>query len=185
MILSAHHRSHRGGVEPSERKPRWRGRDLSKARLGRGETHRTRRMVCAPSRSGGRQADCSKGVAIQPSGLRRDVAVPSWASGFGHLSFARSRTRSRPIVWNGVALVFGRVGRGGRLESRLRPDARSQSGSVLDLPDLLYNSYKLVRCSPVWGTNQFKRDHDTSLHHRRRREKASAAVQKDEYQPQD
>ena len=31
-------------------------------------------MVCAPSRRGGRQADCSKGVAIQPSALRRDVA---------------------------------------------------------------------------------------------------------------
>ena len=31
-------------------------------------------MVCAPSRRGGRQAACRKGVAIQPSGLRRDVA---------------------------------------------------------------------------------------------------------------
>ena len=69
-------RSHRGGVEPSERKPSRRSRDLSKARLGRGETRRTRRMVCAPSRRGGRQAACRKGVAIQPTGLRQDVAKP-------------------------------------------------------------------------------------------------------------
>jgi len=31
-------------------------------------------MVCAPSRHSARQAACRKGVAIQPSGLRRDVA---------------------------------------------------------------------------------------------------------------
>src|SRR5262249_5247392 len=37
----------------------------------------TRRMVCAPSRGSGRQADCSKGVAIQPSALRQDVAEGS------------------------------------------------------------------------------------------------------------
>jgi hypothetical protein len=54
-----------------ERKSGWCSRDLSK---GRGETRSTRRMVCAPSRRGGRQAACRKGVAIQPSGLRRDVA---------------------------------------------------------------------------------------------------------------
>jgi len=34
-------------------------------------------MVCAPSCGGGRQADCRKGVAIQPSGLRRDVVEGS------------------------------------------------------------------------------------------------------------
>jgi hypothetical protein len=112
---------------------------IYQSRLGRGKTRRTRRMVCAPSRCGGRQA------AIQPSGLRRNVAVRSWASGFGHFSFARSGTQSRPIVCNGVALVFGPVGRGGRLESRLRPDARSQSGSVLEsarssLPDRRFDA---------------------------------------------
>ena len=36
-------RSHRGGVEPSERKPRWRSRNISKTRLVRGETRSTRR----------------------------------------------------------------------------------------------------------------------------------------------
>ena len=57
----------------------WRSRNMSKARLGRGETRSTRRMVCAPSRRSGRQADCCKGVAIQPSALRRDVAeLSSW-----------------------------------------------------------------------------------------------------------
>jgi hypothetical protein len=35
--------------------------------LGRGETRCTRRMVCAPSRRSGRQADCSKDVASQPT----------------------------------------------------------------------------------------------------------------------
>jgi len=75
-------RSHRGGVEPSERKPSWRSRNISKARLGRGETRSTRRMVCTRSRRSGRQADCRKGVAIQPSGLRRggrntDTARPA------------------------------------------------------------------------------------------------------------
>ena len=34
-----------------------------KARLGR-ETRRTRRVVCAPSRRGGRRAACRKGVAV-------------------------------------------------------------------------------------------------------------------------
>ena len=39
-----------------------------------GETRRTRRMVCAPSRRSRRQADCCKGVAIQPSEkYRRDL----------------------------------------------------------------------------------------------------------------
>jgi len=61
----------RGGVEPSERKPSRRSRDLSKARLGRGETRSTRRMVCAPSCRGGRQVACRKGVAIP---IRRDLA---------------------------------------------------------------------------------------------------------------
>jgi len=65
---------HRGGAESFERKSGWRSWDLSKARLGGGETRCARRMVCPPSRRSGRQADCSKGVAIQPSGLRRDVA---------------------------------------------------------------------------------------------------------------
>jgi hypothetical protein len=63
----------RGGAESSKWKPSWRSRDLSKARLGRGETRRTRRMVCAPSRRGGRQGSCIKALAVQPSGLR-DVA---------------------------------------------------------------------------------------------------------------
>src|SRR6478752_75139 len=32
-------------------------------------------MVCAPSRRGRRKADCKKGVAVQQSGLRRDVEI--------------------------------------------------------------------------------------------------------------
>ena len=64
----------RGSVEPSERKSGRCSGNLSRARLGRGETRRTRHMVCAPSRRSGRQAACSEGVAIQPSGLRREVA---------------------------------------------------------------------------------------------------------------
>jgi len=50
---------------------------IYQARLGRGETRCTRRMLCAPSRRSGRQADCGKGVAIQPSALRRDVGEGS------------------------------------------------------------------------------------------------------------
>jgi hypothetical protein len=76
----------------NQRKPGWRSRDLSKARPGRGEARRTRRMVCAPSRRGGRQADCRKGVAIQPSGLRRDVAE----AGSCPLGIVRTAHQRRP-----------------------------------------------------------------------------------------
>jgi hypothetical protein len=61
------------------------------------EEKRSALDVCSPSCRGGSQAACRKGVAIAGSGRDVAKAVRCWASGFGHF-FARSRTRSRPIV---------------------------------------------------------------------------------------
>jgi hypothetical protein len=48
----------RGGAESSKWKPSWRSRDLSKARLGRGETRRTRRTFSPRRKAGCLQERC-------------------------------------------------------------------------------------------------------------------------------
>jgi len=94
----------RGGAESSKWKPSWRSRDLSKARLGRGETRRTRRTFSPRRKAGCLQERCCHSAERAQARCSQGRSMPGRAA-FGHFSFARSRTRSRPIVPSDQALT--------------------------------------------------------------------------------